>query len=269
MSTGFGGKSSSFILRFPSIGEAHAECARVLGKREERKVGNNTTLRRDSDGGYVIRYHSTDIIMVREKSVTLETRGWQTSTTKLRLNAILPRDYSITQADSLWTLHKRPGESFAFADGITLHANGKVTGAGKATPEAMRKLKRRIAKYATGFAEEMATGKVPAPSRGDCLFCMLRTTTGDSLGEAQKDTSHLDSHIDECYYVPSLLVNAAKLHPRGGYFLKGLAPLVWDTSLSSDKRDQFLASSYGRRLREDTKRMVVRYMQRLYGFASQ
>jgi hypothetical protein len=39
---------------------------------------------------------------------------------------------------------------------------------------------------------------------------MMKDSAGVPLGELTKDKSHIESHIEENYFVPSLLVNALK-----------------------------------------------------------
>ena len=49
-----------------SIGSnfTHEDLNDELGKRSEKKIGNNTVLRRLSNGDIAIRYHYTDIITI-------------------------------------------------------------------------------------------------------------------------------------------------------------------------------------------------------------
>lgn len=83
----------------------------------------------------------------------------------------------------------------------------------------------KIGKYAHTFAEAFVEGVVGEPGFGDCLYCGMHAEKvsaegrawksaknltprkpGElSLGEQQKDTSHLAAHVKEGYLVPSLL----------------------------------------------------------------
>jgi len=58
-----------------------------LGKRESRKVGNNTYLIRLSDDAIALRLHATNIIVWHaDGRIIYDNGGWQTVTTKQRLN---------------------------------------------------------------------------------------------------------------------------------------------------------------------------------------
>jgi hypothetical protein len=73
------------------------------------------------------------------------------------------------------------------------------------------KLQKQISVYCNGFIKALRDGKVPAPSGADCWHCYMQNeTTQQSWGESVKDADHLITHMDEEYYVPSLLFNAAK-----------------------------------------------------------
>lgn len=69
--------------------------------RHPRKhnIGRNTTVRRDGDA-VVIRYHSTDIVTFRPDRVDYNTGGWETVTTKGRMNDLGP--LHINQEDGTW-----------------------------------------------------------------------------------------------------------------------------------------------------------------------
>lgn len=78
-------------------------------------------------------------------------------------------------------------------------------------------LKRKIAAFTKGYMAAFMAGDVPAPSGGDCWFCLMTVTNGNGagkgLGEASHDTDHILSHIEQKYYVPSLLNRAVKRFP--------------------------------------------------------
>jgi hypothetical protein len=48
---------------------------------------NNTAISRNADGSIVVRLHSTDVVTVAtDGTVTLNTGGWNTVTTRARMN---------------------------------------------------------------------------------------------------------------------------------------------------------------------------------------
>lgn len=58
-----------------------------------KKVGNNTVRIDFKDGGYIIRYHHTDIIDVLPNGdILVYNGGWNTNTTRDKLNEFFPRD---------------------------------------------------------------------------------------------------------------------------------------------------------------------------------
>jgi hypothetical protein len=106
-----------------------------------------------------------------------------------------------------------------FYDGITVDSDGyaqRKGGPSKAKlnkhERAVAKMKKRIDKYVNGFIAAMQAGEVPMPSNGDCWYCLLRTQDGKTMGD-MGDNDHLIQHMEDAYYVPSLVVNA--LRERG------------------------------------------------------
>lgn len=69
---------------------------------KEQKVCHNTWIRHE--GTFVIvRYHATDIALINwDGSVTANSGGYETATTKTRLNALLPGNVVISQKDHRW-----------------------------------------------------------------------------------------------------------------------------------------------------------------------
>ena len=72
----------------------HAEAVKMvhgIGNRMQRKVGNNTYARILEDGTVAIRLHNTDVVSIHpDNTFTLRTGGWQTTTTKDRINQYSP-----------------------------------------------------------------------------------------------------------------------------------------------------------------------------------
>ena len=83
------------------------------------KIANNT-FRIEIDGGYIIRLHDTDILTVKGQLLTLDSGGYQTMTTKARLNEYLPGGYQVNQKDYIWTV-TTPAETLDFVDGMAVN----------------------------------------------------------------------------------------------------------------------------------------------------
>lgn len=203
----------------------YTEVLRDLNGKQSRKVAHNTYLQvRDSET-IALRYHATDVVTYHSDGrVVLDTGGWRTSTTKLRFNESYSRLPLRIWADrGVWYVSK-PGDwenAVAFADGLTLSPNGDGlyridSDTIGEDPKKTQKLRRKVQAYAAGFIASMRAGLVGPPGAGDCLYCQLRTKDGQTMGEVSRDKSpesHLMLHIQEKYYVGSLLVRAMEVMP--------------------------------------------------------
>ena len=98
----------------------HAEATQlVLGKnnRMERKVGNNTRARIKPDGSVAFQLHSTDVVTIHDDdSATLRTGGWNSPTTKERINRYSP--VYVHQKNWEWYL----SDGTPFQEGMTVRA---------------------------------------------------------------------------------------------------------------------------------------------------
>jgi hypothetical protein len=190
----------------------YSELAAYLGaKKSERPWGNNTRVRQDAHA-IVVTLHNTEVAHVRpDGSITLNTGGWQTVTTKDRLNKVLALaggHWRVWTEKSLWMLYyyANPGvgstdpiPSYAFADGVTVWPDGRIEGQ---APEPPTKLRKAAKAYVNKLVAALLDGSLPAPDNGDCFFC--RGIFGDS---GERDSDHILNHIEEGYLVPSLLAN--------------------------------------------------------------
>lgn len=228
------------------------ELLRHAGTRQimpRKKVANNTYARLELEEGseleledygadVVIRLHNTDIIRFRaDGTVTFDTGGWLTVTTKERMNTFgAPFRFSANRG--VWTVTalelkeytRADGSSYSslaysetmpavtYRDGITLRPadpRGSLE-LELLTPEAReatellerdKETKKRIARYARGITApmilELLTRAQSEGIGGDCWFCSMFDPAG-----ASSDTDHLSSHLEESYYMVSLMRNA-------------------------------------------------------------
>ena len=177
-----------------------------LGKRDRRKVANNTYLERRDDSTIALRLHATDVVTFRPGTITLDSGGWRTVTTKDRLNYALP----VWAKAGTWYVGSDYDRSaaYVYADGVTFTEAGELVGEEAADPSAeAAALKREISKFAKLCADTLADG-MNAPSGGDCWFCSMVTAGGVPLGDTSGDHDHLREHMAEGYVVPSMIVNA-------------------------------------------------------------
>ncbi len=99
---------------------AYNQMDSVLRNRARRKVANNTYLNRRDDKTIAVTLHSTDVVTAHEDgTLTLNSGGWRTITTKDRINAWLPRGYILCQHDGGWFI-RTPQETYEYEDLMTI-----------------------------------------------------------------------------------------------------------------------------------------------------
>lgn len=92
----------------------------VRGKRNRsnRKIGNNTWAYILPDNSVVIELHSTPVVTIHEDGTyTLRSGGWQTLTTKDRINQYSP--VRVYQRNFEWFV-KINGKEFPFMEGMVV-----------------------------------------------------------------------------------------------------------------------------------------------------
>lgn len=173
---------------------------------QSRKLANNTTLLRIDPSTIAVKLHSTNIITFHANGrIVFDSGGWKTPTTKERMNSCSPA--RVSQSQGTWEI-AIDGKSANFADGITWNGR-KWQGVGE-DPKIAVKLARRAAKFARDYMTAFDAGEVPVPSNGDCWGCLMVTEDGKApMGGAD----HILSHMEENYFVPSLLSRAIKRFP--------------------------------------------------------
>ena len=99
----------------------HAEAIKMVkGKRNanRRKVGNNTYAEILHDNSVGIMLHSTYVVKIHEDNTyTLQTGGWQTVTTKDRINQYSP--VRVYQRKYEWFV-KINGKEYPFMEGMVV-----------------------------------------------------------------------------------------------------------------------------------------------------
>lgn len=99
----------------------HAEAIKMVkGKRNtnRRKVGNNTYAEILHDNSVGIMLHNTYVVKIHEDNTyTLQTGGWQTVTTKDRINQYSP--VRVYQRNYEWFV-KINGKEYPFMEGMVV-----------------------------------------------------------------------------------------------------------------------------------------------------
>ena len=86
------------------------------------QLGWNTWQYHNSNNERVIRYTRTDIVKIKPNGdIILNSGGWQTVTTKRKMNQYLPSGFYLYQSKFEWFINDVP-----FIDGIKIMFDGKV-----------------------------------------------------------------------------------------------------------------------------------------------
>lgn len=80
----------------------YQELDSLLGRRESRKIGNNTYAERLGPDAIGIRLHRTHVVILSPVRVVLNSGGWHTNTTKDRINTFLPGGWHVEQEKGRW-----------------------------------------------------------------------------------------------------------------------------------------------------------------------
>ena len=89
------------------------------------KVEAHKTAIYHSDGYTCIRYHSTDVVRFNADEIVLDSGGWQTVTTKLRMNQasdMFHLGFRVSQRQHEWFVdyYAQGRLTFTFRDGMIL-----------------------------------------------------------------------------------------------------------------------------------------------------
>lgn len=191
-------------------------------------IARNTFRYVTTEGATVTRLHLTDVVQAMPGGrFRLDSGGWQTMTTKDRINdALRGSGFVVTSGKGVWHVAAGPShaydygaavaDSVPFFDGMIL-PDAFTSGRKKAEREGARveRTKAQIKKF---VCDAIKPGKpVPVPSGGDCWLCSMmdaepearRESSGHNIREARtRNDSHLLEHVREKYMHGSLIVNA-------------------------------------------------------------
>lgn len=181
------------------------KCVFTLGTRETRKLSNNTYLRKEGNV-FIVKLHNTDIFKVFEDNTyELNTGGWQTVTTKSRLNEFTPA--RIHQCKGIWYIGS---DKIPFYDGIRINSSGEPVDAIDCSGDINAKKKlldKKVKQFIDGYIKWALDNGVE-PDSGDCFCCRFHDQSLD----------HVWSHIDEQYYFGSFVATAIRGANRTGFW---------------------------------------------------
>lgn len=172
-----------------------------------RATGFRFEKRDDGQLDVVVKQHTTDIIRYHpDGTMTLNSGGWRTYSTKERLNSLTPA--RIGQEKGIWYLYPpqprwnpkggpeghggyeahptlgdlqgyeaRKAARVEFEDGVVIDQWGwplHATAQTGTTERLKRKLDNAVSRYIRKYVREVRERKdFPDPSAGDCLYCQL------------------------------------------------------------------------------------------------
>jgi hypothetical protein len=95
---------------------------------QQNKIGTgHTTIKTDKAGITTVTFWSTDIVKFDSKTITLNSGGYRTATTKTRMNQASNQfnlGYQVKQENYKWYVYFT-GKKFVFKDGMILNRNQK------------------------------------------------------------------------------------------------------------------------------------------------
>jgi hypothetical protein len=176
-----------------------------LGDKKDRPVPTQygypraTRIIRLNDNTIGVRYHSTDVVIFHaDGSVTLDSGGYRTVTTKRRMNDFTR--ITVRQKQGMWYANDEVFYDGMRFDAQGLHMKNEENDKQVIEVERVQKLTKQINEFTKGIKAGLEDGSINVPSSGDCWYCLFK------WDESSND--HLQSHLDESYHVPSLIRNA-------------------------------------------------------------
>lgn len=233
--------------------------------RTFRKLNSpNVIVQKTDDDSISVSYYGTAVVVYNaDDSVSFFTGGYRTMNTKALLNLYGPKNIRVWQTKGQWTVAVFGGAetlTVPFAEGITINADGTVTGAmSESEVKAEQKLIKRINKYSTDYVNALLSLKIAPPSGADCWDCLMRHKDGTV---PMDQPGHLLMHMDEKYYPASLIMAAidSKVSGVSNYMQWGLGE-IWTPHTRGSNHCADTS-------KEQYTSMIRRFMKRQFNIAS-
>jgi len=87
------------------------------------KLSDYKTSAIESAGKGMVQYHSTVIVEWTAKTITLRSGGWETVTTKRKMNQASHQfvlGFGVSQRDHVWYVKRPDGKEVPFRDGMKM-----------------------------------------------------------------------------------------------------------------------------------------------------
>jgi len=223
-------------------------------KRSYRSASRNNYITYDN-GIITVRYYNTDIAVIDldERTITLNTGGWTTPTTKERMNEVLDTmgiNNHIWQEKWIWYYGRWDGKRAYHFDGMKIEfTTGDILnpeeGPDIDTEEKARKLfNRLLSRYVRKFKRLAGRQELPDPA-GDCLYCSMID---------EHEGTHLYSHLIEEYVMQSLVYNALV---KAGYNADFLLAIYRDAD-ASNTRESLFTDTAARAIKKYFRQRIVK-----------
>lgn len=104
---------------------SYYDCQDYMQDKFVKKLAHNTYVVA-RDGHYEVTYHGHTIARFYPTHTTVHNCGYSTTTTKQRLNCLIPRQFGIYQKNYEWFVHdRRHGTDFAYYNGMAFESDGE------------------------------------------------------------------------------------------------------------------------------------------------
>jgi hypothetical protein len=204
-----------------------------LGEKSERPApksnGKTTRVIRGEENDWIgIKLHRTIVIKhFKDGSIELNSGGWNTRTTRDKINTYSPPEISVyTKNNIMYLRHK--SIDYIFEDKMCIKTDGSIFNQydEKINPSSLikkektaRKELKQIKEYCKAFADIVISQKLENPGPGDCWCCLSHVSNSDvptiqtlhangKVTDGFDEKNHIKNHIKAKYYVPSLFLNA-------------------------------------------------------------
>lgn len=189
---------------------------------DERKISSTAKVKRNGESIKIVLFETPIATFRKRGGVVLNSGGWRTRFTREKINQLLPKGTGLYSDGGLWVVHGFDGDqNVGFLDGMVISEQGIIEGGMAPAELSDRKaLLKKSSRFCRRFIDRLLTGKVGRPGPGDCLYCQVEAGSQQTkMGVLERDgtvrphtfdeaSDHIVHHIDEGYFVPSLLHNA-------------------------------------------------------------
>jgi hypothetical protein len=192
-----------------------------LGDKPKKALEHKTYLVKYDDDTLGVVFHTTIVVYIFRSGIyQYDTGGWRNTSVKNRINKYGPK--KIHHKHGMWML-----DNSIFDDGVRLNTNGDIlTPLRTVAVKQKQTLDSKVLKYVNNFCDhvlkhglklagnidnpwhvDLKGQELLFPGVGDCWSCYFGLTSDSHLKEPL-GVQHLLEHIENSYFVPSLLAKA-------------------------------------------------------------